>query len=335
MAIYIVRRTLISAFTVFVISFLSFIVIRLPEGDFVDKFVYYQEGMRGVELSAEEEAEIRAQFGLDQAVFTQYAGWIGKIIFEGDFGNSWHQDTPTPIRNIIIDKLPFTIILSAFTIILTWTFAVPIGIYAAVRHNSVGDYVFTFLGFTGLAVPDFLLGLVLMYLFFEYFGMSVGGLFSGNFERAPWSLAKVWDLLKHLIIPAIVLGTSGTAGLIRIMRNNLLDELSKPYVITARAKGLSNWRVIVKYPVRVALNPMVSGIGGMLPALVSGSVIVSVVLSLPTMGPVLLDALSRQDQYLAGTIVMMFGALSVIGVLISDLLLVFVDPRIRLTGARN
>ena len=335
MASYIVRRILLATFTVFVISFLSFILIRAPEGDVIDSFVAKMENLHERRLSAEEEQEYREMYGLTGSVFKQYGEWMGKILLKGDFGNAWHQDNPTPIRETLISKFPPTILLAAVTILITWTLAIPIGIYSAVRHNSIGDYVFTFLGFTGLAVPDFLLGLVLMYLFFEYFDMSVGGLFSGNFEREPWSLAKIWDLAKHMFIPAIVLGTSGTAGLIRIMRNNLLDELSKPYVITARAKGQSSWRVVVKYPVRVALNPMVSGIGSMLPALVSGSVIVSVVLSLPTMGPVLLDALSRRDQYLAGTIVMMFGALSVIGVLVSDLLLVLVDPRIRLTGPRD
>ena len=331
MAAYVVRRTLIAAFTVFVISFLSFIIIRLPEGDIVDK-LRYQEELRERPLTPEEMEDLRALFGLDRSVFRQYGGWISKIILQGDFGMSWHQDTPTPIRAYIVDRLPYTILLSGFTILVTWTFAIPIGIYSAVRQHSAGDYVFTFLGFTGLAVPDFLLGLVLMYIFFAFFDQSVGGLFSGDYATAPWSLGKVLDFLRHLIIPAIVMGTAGTAGLIRIMRNNLLDELNRPYVVTARAKGQADWKVILKYPVRVAINPLVSGMGAMLPALVSGSVIVSVVLSLPTLGPVLLFALGQEDQYLAGTIIMMLGAFTVVGVLISDLLLVLVDPRIKLTG---
>ena len=192
---------------------------------------------------------------------------------------------------------------------------------------------FTLLGFTGLAVPDFLLALVLMYIFFAYFNQSVGGLFSGVYEVAPWSVGKVLDLLQHMIIPAIVMGTSGTAGLIRIMRNNLLDELDKPYVTTARAKGMVNWRVVAKYPVRIAINPFASSIGYMLPALVGGSVIVSIVLSLPTLGPILLEAMQLEDPYTAGAIILMLGALTVVGVLISDLLLILVDPRIRLTGS--
>ena len=216
--------------------------------------------------------------------------------------------------------------------LITWSFAIPVGIYSAVRQHSIGDYTFTFLGFTGLAVPDFLLGLVLMYIAFAYFDHSVGGLFSGDYIYAPWSVGRVIDMLQHLIIPGIVLGTSGTAGLIRIMRNNLLDELGKPYVVTARSKGLVNWKLIVKYPVRVAINPFVSGIGSMLPALVGGSVIVSVVLSLPTLGPALLNALEKEDAETAGTIILLLGALTVVGTLISDLLLVVVDPRIKLTG---
>ena len=331
MAAYIVRRTLIAVFTIFVISFLSFIIIRLPEGDIVDK-LQQQEDLRNRPLTPEEQEELRERFGLDRSVLLQYGGWIYKIIRHGDFGMSWHQDTPTSIRAYIADRLPYTILLSGFTILVTWSFAIPIGIYSAVRQHSAGDYVFTFLGFTGLAVPDFLLGLVLMYIFFAYFDQSVGGLFSGQYATAPWSLGKVLDFLKDLIIPAIVLGTAGTAGLIRIMRNNLLDELDKPYVVTARAKGQADWKVILKYPVRVAINPLVSGMGSMLPSLVSGSVIVSVVLSLPTLGPVLLFALGQEDQYLAGTIIMMLGAFTVVGVLISDLLLVVVDPRIKLTG---
>ena len=332
MAAYIVRRTLLAVFTMFVISFLSFVIIRLPEGDYVDTFVAKMENLYERRLTPEEAEELREGFGLNRSVFRQYGGWISKIILHGDFGNSWHQDQPTPIRNYIVDRLPYTIILSGFTILVTWTFAIPIGIYSAVRQHSAGDYVFTFLGFTGLAVPDFLLGLVLMYIFFAYFDQSVGGLFSGQYQSAPWSLAKFLDFLRHLIIPAIVLGTAGTAGLIRIMRNNLLDELQKPYVVTARARGQANWKVILKYPVRVAINPLVSGMGSMLPSLVSGSVIVSVVLSLPTLGPVLLFAIGQQDQYLAGTIIMMLGSFTVVGVLISDLLLVVVDPRIKLTG---
>ncbi len=234
-------------------------------------------------------------------------------------------------KTLISEKLMLTVMLTAFTMLLSWFIAIPIGIYSAVRQNSIGDYVFTFMGFIGLAVPEFLFGLVLMFLFFTYFHMSVGGLFSGDMVDAPWSYAKVIDLLKHLIIPAVVLGTSGTAGTIRILRNNLLDELNKPYVVSARARGVKNWKLIVRYPVRVAINPFISGIGGALPGLVGGSVIVSIVLSLPTMGPLLLNAIMLEDMYLAATIILLLAVLTVIGVLISDLLLAVVDPRIRYT----
>ena len=236
-----------------------------------------------------------------------------------------------PVKEIIGDRLFTTIVLTGFTIMVTWIFSIPIGIYSAVRQQSLGDYVFTFIGFSGLAVPDFLLGLVLMYVAFAYFDMNVGGLFSADFINAPWSIAKALDLIDHLWIPAIVLGTSGTAGLIRVMRNNLLDELSKPYVITGMAKGIKRSRLILKYPVRVAVNPLISTVGYLLPSLVGGSVIVSVVLSLPTLGPVLLDAILIEDTQLAGFIVLMLGVLTVVGTLISDILLAIVDPRIKFT----
>ena len=234
-----------------------------------------------------------------------------------------------PVIGIVMDRLYLTIALTGFTVAVTWVLAIPIGIYSAVRHNSIGDYTFTFFGFLGLAVPDFLLGLLLMYLAFAFFDQSVGGLFSGDFRDAPWSLARVWDLLKHLWIPAIVLGTAGTASLIRVLRNNLLDELRKPYVVTARSKGLSGLRTVLKYPLRVAINPLLSTIGYLLPALFSGSVIVSLVLGLSTIGPVLLTAITIQDTYLAGFIVLMLGVLTVLGTLISDLALAWADPRIR------
>ena len=219
-------------------------------------------------------------------------------------------------------------------ILLTWLLALPIGIYSAVRQYSVGDYLATFLGFIGLAVPSFMLALVLMYVGFKYFNASIGGLFSDEFIEAPWSLAKVWDMTKHLPLPALILGLAGTAQLIRIMRANLLDELRKPYVMTARARGVSERRVILKYPVRVALNPFASTIGYLLPYVVSGSIIVSLVLSLPTVGPLLLKALVAQDMFLAGTIVLLLGVLTVVGTFLSDLLLLWIDPRIRMEGKR-
>ena len=332
MTAYVVRRTLFAAFTVVIISFVSFAIVQLPEGDYVDWYIIAAEIDQQYRITEEEANTLREEFGLMRPMIVQYWDWFSSIVFRGDFGYHFTGGTRTPIGRIIAETLPATILLTLFTIVLTWVFAIPIGIYSAMRHNSIGDYTFTFLGFTGLAVPDFLLGLVLMYVFFAYFDMSVGGLVSGIYQDQPWSVGKVLDLLQHLIIPGIVLGTAGTAGLIRVMRNNLLDELQKPYVVTARSKGMVNWKVIAKYPVRVAINPFVSSIGGMLPALVGGSVIVSIVLSLPTLGPVLLEAIQTEDTNMAGTIILLLGTLTVIGVLISDLLLVVVDPRIKLTG---
>jgi peptide/nickel transport system permease protein len=225
-------------------------------------------------------------------------------------------------------------VVSVAAIIFTWFVALPIGIYSAVRQYSIGDYIATFVGFIGLAVPSFMLALILMYLGFTLFNANIGGLFSDEFAEAAWSLGKLWDLTRHLPLPAIILGLAGTAQLIRIMRANLLDELGKPYVVTARARGLSESRLIVKYPVRVALNPFASTIGYLLPYVVSGSIIVSLVLSLPTVGPLLLKALIAQDMFLAGTIVLLLGIMTVIGTFLSDLVLIWVDPRIRFEGKR-
>ena len=341
MGAYIVRRVLLAAFSCLVISFVSFVVVQLPPGDYADYFAQAEQNRTAILSSGletcctkEQIEEFREQLGLNQPFLKQYWDWISAMILRADFGDTQFglAALTRPVREIIIERLPVTIALGMFTILITWTLAIPIGIYSAVRQHSIGDYAFTFLGFTGLAVPDFLLGLVLLYVFFAFFDQSVGGLFSADYLEAPWNLARVLDLLNHMIIPAIVLGTSGAAGLIRIMRNNLLDELGKPYVVTARAKGMVNWRLIAKYPVRIAFNPFVSTIGNMLPALVGGSVIVSVVLGLPTIGPVLLDALRLENFQLGGTIILLLGVLTIVGVLISDLLLIVVDPRIKLTG---
>ncbi len=334
MAAYISKRILLAFLSVWVISVLSFVIIELPQGDAIDRIFARTAGSNEA-VALEMMENLRLRLGLDQPKYVRYSKWIWRLM-HGDLGQTMMPTTgfegQRALKKIIGDRLWTTIALSGFTIVVTWSFAIPIGIYSAVRQHSVGDYVFTFAGFTGLAVPDFLLGLLLMYLAFAYFDQSVGGLFSADYMSAPWNLAKVRDLLNHLWIPAIVLGTSGTAGLIRVMRNNLLDELGKPYVVTARAKGLGSWRVILKYPLRVAINPFISTIGYLLPALVGGSVIVSVVLSLPTLGPVLLNAILNEDTTTAGFIILMLGLLTVIGTLISDVLLAVVDPRIRLTN---
>ncbi|MBZ0300552.1 MAG: ABC transporter permease, partial [Anaerolineae bacterium] len=270
---------------------------------------------------------LNQRFGLDQPIYVQYFKWIGNIVLRGDFGQSF--DWNTPVERLLWDRMLLTVILSVATLIFTWCIAFPIGIFSAVRQYSLGDYVATFFGFLGLAIPDFLLALVLMYISFKYFNQSVGGLFSPAYVDAPWSMAKVTDLVSHLWIPMIILGTSGTASLIRVMRANLLDELRKPYVRTARAKGLPEWKVILKYPVRVALNPFVSTAGWLLPGLVSGSIIVAVVLSLPTTGPLLLRALQSQDMYLAGAFILLLSVLTMFGTLVSDIVLAWLDPRIR------
>lgn len=326
MLAYIGRRVLLAFFTVWAISALAFAIIQLPPGDYVTSYIA-QMSSTGSVVTEEEAQALRIQYGLGQPIYVQYYKWMTQIV-GGNFGMSmeWRR----PVTEVIGDRLWLTVALSVAALILTWVLALPIGIYSAVRQYSPGDYVATFIGFIGLAVPNFLLALVILYLGFTLFNANIGGLFSSEFQDAPWSAARVWDLMKHLPIPALILGLAGTAQQIRIMRANLLDELRKPYVVTARAKGMSELRVILKYPVRVALNPFASTIGYTLPYIVSGSIIVSLVLGLPTVGPLLLKALIAQDMFLAGTIVLMLGVMTVIGTLISDILLVWIDPRIRI-----
>ena len=326
MLAYIGRRALLAVFTVWAISMLAFVIIQLPPGDYVSSYIAQMAAMGSV-VSDEEAQTLRIQYGLGQPIYVQYWKWM-KQITEGNFGFSmeWRR----PVTEVIGERLWLTVIVAVAALILTWVLALPIGIYSAVRQYSLGDYAATFIGFIGLAVPNFLLALVILYFGFTLFNANIGGLFSPELQDAPWSLARVWDLLKHLPVPALILGLAGTAQQIRIMRANLLDKLRKPYVVTARSKGLSETRVIVKYPVRMALNPFASTIGYTLPYIVSGSIIVSLVLGLPTVGPLLLKALISQDMFLAGTIVLLLGVMTVIGTLISDILLVWIDPRIRL-----
>jgi peptide/nickel transport system permease protein len=328
MVTYLVRRIALGVLTIWAVSILAFVIIQLPPGDFVTAYIAKLE-VQGTAVTQAEANALRAEYGLNQPVLVQYAKWIFQVL-QGNFGMS--LDYNRPVGDVIGDRLALTMVVTIAAIMFTWAIALPIGIYSAVRQYSVGDYLFTLLGFVGLAVPSFLLALVLMYVGVVAFGASVGGLFSPEFVNQPWSPAKAIDLLQHLPIPAVVLGLAGTAQLIRIMRANLLDEMRKPYVVTARAKGLSERRVILKYPVRVALNPFASNIGFLFPQVVSGSIIVSLVLGLPTVGPVLLQALLGQDMFLAGTIVLLIGVMTVIGILVSDLVLVWLDPRIRLFG---
>ena len=271
-------------------------------------------------------ASLRKRYGLDLPVYAQYFKWIWKML-HGDLGRSFQLNKP--VSKLIAERLPFTMTLSLFTLVFVYAVAIPIGIYSATHQYSVGDYASTTIGFVGLATPNFLLALILMFLFFKYFGLSVGGLFSPEYIWAPWSIGKFIDMLKHLPIPIIVIGTAGTAGLIRVMRGCLLDELRKQYVITARAKGVEERALLFKYPVRMAINPIVSTIGWMLPAIFSGETITAIVLSLPTTGPLLFSALMAEDMFLAASILMILGFLTVIGTFLSDILLIWIDPRIR------
>jgi peptide/nickel transport system permease protein len=322
------RRILYMIPTLIIVSILSFAIIQLPPGDYLTSYV---TTLRATGETVDEAtlAAMEQRYGLGQPVYVQYWKWISGILLRGDFGQSfeWNQ----PVSVLMWGRLGLTFTISLSTLLFTWLVAFPVGILSAVRQYSIGDYVSTVIGYIGLATPNFLLALVLMYIAFRYFNQSVGGLFSPDYADAPWGWAKVWDLLKHLWIPVVIIGTAGTAGLIRIMRANLLDELHKPYVTTARAKGMSEWRLILKYPVRMALNPFVSTVGWTLPVLVSGSAVVSIVLALPTTGPLLLRALMSQDMYLAGSFIMLLSVLTIIGTLISDILLAWLDPRIRLT----
>jgi peptide/nickel transport system permease protein len=325
MITFIAHRLLLALVTMWAITVLSFVIIQLPPGDFVDAYIA-RLSASGSSVSMEEAQNLRKLYGLDQPYAVQYLKWMSRVV-KGDFGES--MEWQRPVAEVLGDRLWMTVFLSFAALILTWGLALPIGIYSAVRQYSLGDYAFTFVGFIGLAVPNFLLALIVLYLSFRYFGANVGGLFSADMELADWSWAKVLDLLWHLPLPAFILAIAGTAQLIRIMRANLLDELRRPYVVTARAKGLSEMHVILKYPVRAALNPFASTLAYLFPYLVSGSIIISLVMSLPTVGPVLLSALIAQDMYLAGTIVLMLGALTVIGTFISDLALMWIEPRIR------
>ena len=325
MLAYLTRRILLGIISIWVITIISFAIIQLPPGDFITGM--YFQGDTGILPTELEMEALRDRWGLNRPWIVQYTTWMSRVV-RGDFGFS--VEYQTPVRKVLGDRWLLTLAVAGGAIAGTWIFAIPVGIFSAVRQYSVGDHIFTFSGFVGLAVPNFLLALLLMYLAVIWLDQSVGGLFSPDYIRAKWSFARVWDMLQHLWIPAVVLGTAGTAALIRIMRANLLDELRKPYVVTARAKGLSEHRLIMKYPVRVAANPLISGVAFLIPDLFSGEVIVAVVLSLPTLGPLLFSALKNQDVMLSGSIIMIIGTLTVIGMVISDILLALIDPRIRL-----
>ncbi len=324
MILYIARRIVYLIPTLLIVSIIAFAVIQLPPGDFLASLI-----SSAVETVDQAQVDaLRDRYGLDEPVYVQYWKWISGIITKGDFGDSFEWNRP--VSDLIWERIGLTMVISLVTLAFVWIVSIPIGIYSAVKKYTVGDYIVTVIGFIGLAIPNFLLALVLMYIAFRYFGQSVGGLFSPEYIVADWSLDRVIDLLAHLWLPVIILGTAGTAALIRVMRANLLDELSKLYVDAARARGLSELKLLFKYPVRVALNPLVSALAWVFPALVSGSAITSIVLNLQTTGPLLYRSLQSQDMYLAGSLILLVSVLTIIGTLVSDILLAWLDPRIQL-----
>jgi len=322
---YILQRLALLPLLMVIYSFVIFVIIQAPPGDFLTAYVATLASS-GSSLSAEQIAAMRHQYGLDQPMIVQYFLWVQHLL-HGDFGLSLEYQRPN--AELISEMLGLTLALALFSFVLTWVLAIPAGIYSATHPRSVGDHILTVINYIGVATPNFMLALILMWVAFAYFDVSVTGLFSPDFVNAPWSWGRVADLLEHIWLPALVLGIAGTARLSRIMRANLLDELNKPYVVTARAKGMKEWRLVLRYPVRLAFNPLVSTIGWYLPQLFSGSLIVATVMNLPNIGPLLLRALVNQDMYLAGGILLIYSFLTVVGTLVSDVLLALFDPRIR------
>jgi len=325
---YLIRRVLIAIPTIFAISIVSFFLIQLPPGDFLTTYAATLAAQgEGSDAVNQQLKALQDAYGLNQPVYVQYWKWISNIIFHGDFGQS--LEWRLPVSQLLWDRMGVTLALTVSTLIFTWLLAIPIGVYSATHQYSPLDYLFTTLAFIGLGVPSFMIALVLMWIAFRYLGMDVGGLFSPQYRNAPLSVGKMVDLLGHFWIPLVIIGLEGTAGLVRTMRANLLDELNKPYVISGRARGLTERRLVWEYPVRVALNPFVSTAGFALPGLISGATIVGIVLSLPIFSPLLYRALVSQDMYLAGAFILLIGALTILGVMISDLVLAWIDPRIR------
>ncbi|WP_169566923.1 ABC transporter permease [Sneathiella limimaris] len=335
---YFIQRLLVMIPTLLVVSILTFIIIQLPPGDYLSNQLQELKAQGESATAAAKITFLREQYSLDKPLIEQYAIWMGfwpgpngfSGLLQGDWGHSFAYDLP--VTEVLGDRMLLTFVVNFSTILFIYIVAFPIGVYSATRQYSIGDYGFTLIGYLGLATPNFLLAMVLLYYANYYFGLSIGGLMDEQYLDQPWSVDKVLSILDHMIIPVIVIGTSGTAAMIRRLRANLLDELQKQYVTTAKAKGVPKLRALIKYPIRMSLNPFIADIGNLLPDVISGSVIVSAVLSLPTAGPMLLEALRSQDQYLAGSFLMFLALLTVIGVFISDLLLAALDPRIRLSG---
>ncbi len=325
---YTVHRVLIMIPTLLAISLITFVIIQLPPGDYLTTYIAELQS-QGESVNVAKIEFLREQYDLDKPLWQQYFLWLFGML-EGNFGYSFEFNLP--VTEVVGDRLLLSFIVSFSTIMFTWIVSFPIGVYSATHQYSWADHSLTFVGFLGLATPNFLLALVLLYFANVFFGTSIGGLMDPQYLEEPWTWGKAGSVLEHLWVPVVVIGTSGTAGMIRRLRANLLDELRKQYVITGRAKGLHPFKLLCKYPLRMSLNPFVADIGSLLPQVISGAAIVSVVLSLPTTGPMLLHALRSQDMYLAGSFLLFLAMLTVIGVFISDLLLALLDPRIRLLG---
>lgn len=323
---YIIRRLLFLIPTVLIISMIAFLIMELPPGDFLTSYVIQLES-QGAQVSQSQINALRERYGLNQPVYKKYYLWMKGIITRGDFGRSFNWNRP--VTDLLAERLPFTVLIAMCTLLFQYLVAIPIGVYSSVKQHSIFDYIATFFGFLGLSIPNFMLALILMFFSFTVLDTSIGGLFSSAYREAPWSFARVIDLLKHLWVPIIVVGTSGTASLIRIMRGVMLDELGQDYMRTARAKGLKERVVIVKHAVRIALNPIFSSVTWILPQIISGGAITAIVLSLPTIGPLLLTSLLTQDMFIAGSVILILSTLTVIGSFLSDILLAWSDPRIR------
>ncbi|HEY4692232.1 MAG TPA: ABC transporter permease [Bellilinea sp.] len=323
---YILQRIILIPVLLIIFSVMVFALVQAPPGDFLTSYIATLSSS-GSSLDQAEIVALEHQFGLDQPVHIQYLRWMENLL-RGDLGLSLEYQLPN--AKLISDRIGLTIVLALFAFVFTWVMAIPIGIYSATHRNTILDYLVTVVNYTGVAIPNFMLALILMWWAYSQFDVSITGLFSREFEQAPWSFLKVVDLIKHIWLPMIVIGLAGTARLTRVMRANLLDELNKPYMVSGRARGLSEWQLVMKYPVRLSINPLVSTIGWYLPELFSGSLIVATVMNLQNIGPLLLRSLINQDMYLAGAILMIYCFLAIIGTLISDILLAWLDPRIRM-----
>lgn len=329
---YIIRRLIFLVPVLLIVSIVAYMVIELPPGDYLTTHIMRLRAA-GTHVAEDEIARLTRMFGLDKPPHIRYFLWLWKIIRYGDLGLSFQWNKP--VSEVIGERIGLTMTISIVTLLFSWAIGIIIGIYSATHQYSIFDYSFTFLGFIGVSIPSYLLALVIMYFVYARFGVAVTGLFSPTYADAPWSIAKFIDLLRHVWLPVLIIGTGGTAWIARIMRGTLLDELRKQYVITARAKGLPERKLIFKYPVRIAINPLVSSIGWLLPSIISGETITSIVLNLPTCGPVLFRALMTQDEYLAGSFILILSALAVIGGLITDIVLAWLDPRIRYGGVEG